>query len=97
MSNLDVSELAAWLDDSGVTMQQQIIKVGEEAGEVAKAYLGYIGTPRKGVCATRRDVLDELADVAITAMVTIKLMGYLPEVTVAQRIAEVRDRIDPAS
>lgn len=89
----DVDELAAWLDSAGVTEWQQIIKVSEEAGEVAKAYLGYIGTARKGVCATRRDVLDELADVAIAAMVAMKRMGYVPDRVVAQRITEVRDRI----
>ena len=47
-----------------------MLKVAEEVGEVAEAYIGMTGgNPRKGVHKTRTDVLDELADVILAAAV----------------------------
>lgn len=44
-------------------------KIMEEAGEVGSAVSGLYGeNPRKGVTHTIADVLDELLDVAITAL-----------------------------
>ena len=44
----------------------------EEVGEVADAFLGIHGlNKRKGVCRSREDLLDELADVIITAAVAM--------------------------
>ncbi len=70
-----------WLDEHhGNGRPQQtlrILKVTEEAGEVAQAWIGFVGqNPRKGVTHTDRDVADELADVALTALVAIESLGF---------------------
>ncbi|MFA1538034.1 NUDIX domain-containing protein [Actinomadura monticuli] len=47
-----------------------VMKLSEEVGEVAEAYIGMTGgNPRKGIHATATDVLDELADVILAAAV----------------------------
>ncbi|WP_433466428.1 NUDIX domain-containing protein [Spirillospora sp. CA-128828] len=47
-----------------------VMKLAEEVGEVAEAYIGMNGgNPRKGIHKTTTDVLDELADVILTAAV----------------------------
>lgn len=49
-----------------------VLKLTEEVGEVAEALIGVKGiNARKGVCHTTGDLLDELADVLITAAVTM--------------------------
>lgn len=54
----------------------RILKVTEEAGEAAGAWIGVIGqNPRKGVTHTLDDVAGELADVAMTALVAIESLG----------------------
>lgn len=54
----------------------RILKVTEEAGEAAGAWIGVIGqNPRKGVTHTLDDVAGELADVALTALVAIESLG----------------------
>jgi len=48
----------------------RVLKVVEEAGEAAAAYIGMTGAnPRKGVTHTLGDVESELLDVALTALV----------------------------
>lgn len=48
----------------------QALKLTEEAGELAEAMLGVLGqNPRKGVCKTTDDVLNEAIDVILTAAV----------------------------
>ncbi|MDL4814016.1 MazG-like family protein [Actinomadura opuntiae] len=55
-----------------VPTQTLVLKVAEEVGEVAEAYIGMTGgNPCKGVHKTRIDVLDELADVMLTAAVAM--------------------------
>ncbi|MBI0299812.1 MazG-like family protein [Streptomyces sp. PRKS01-29] len=50
----------------------RLLKVTEEAGEVAQAYIGMQGqNPRKGITHTRADVADELCDVILSAMVAL--------------------------
>ncbi|MEV4927887.1 MazG-like family protein [Streptomyces roseoverticillatus] len=50
----------------------RLLKVTEEAGEAAQAYLGMQGqNPRKGCTHTRGDVATELCDVILTAMVAL--------------------------
>ena len=67
--------LSQWIDDGNserdaeALMLHRIIKVTEEAGEVVSALIGYLGAnPRKGVTHVRQDVIDELLDVAVTAL-----------------------------
>jgi NTP pyrophosphatase (non-canonical NTP hydrolase) len=48
-------------------------KVAEECGEAIAALIGASGqNPRKGICNTYQDVVEELADVAITALCAIQ-------------------------
>jgi NTP pyrophosphatase (non-canonical NTP hydrolase) len=55
-----------------VPVEIRLLKLTEEAGEVAEAFLGVHGlNRRKGVCRSREDLLDELADVIITAAVAM--------------------------
>jgi NTP pyrophosphatase (non-canonical NTP hydrolase) len=55
-----------------VPLEIRILKLTEEAGEVAEAFVGVRGlNPRKGVCRSHEDLLDELADVIITAAVAM--------------------------
>ena len=50
----------------------RLLKLTEEVGEVAEAFIGLHGlNARKGICRTRDDLLDELADVIITAAVAM--------------------------
>jgi NTP pyrophosphatase (non-canonical NTP hydrolase) len=50
----------------------QLLKLSEEVGEVASAYIGMTGmNSRKGVYATREELLGELGDVIITAAVAM--------------------------
>jgi hypothetical protein len=51
------------------TDRRRLDKVAIEAGEMLDAYSGVVGeNPRKGVTHTPDDVLDELLDVALTAL-----------------------------
>jgi NTP pyrophosphatase (non-canonical NTP hydrolase) len=55
-----------------VPAEVRLLKLTEEVGEVAYAFIGMHGlNARKGVCRTRDDLLDELADVIITAAVAM--------------------------
>ena len=56
-----------------VPVEVRLLKLTEEVGEVADAFLGMKGlNKRKGVCRTREDLLDELSDVIITAAVGMR-------------------------
>ncbi len=55
-----------------VPVEIRLLKLTEEIGEVADAFLGVHGlNRRKGICRTREDLLDELSDVIITAAVAM--------------------------
>ena len=55
-----------------VSVEIQLLKLTEETGEAAEAFIGMHGlNSRKGVCRSRDDLLAELADVIITAAVTM--------------------------
>jgi NTP pyrophosphatase (non-canonical NTP hydrolase) len=55
-----------------VPVEIRLLKVTEEAGEAAEAFIGMHGlNSRKGVCRSRDDLLAELADVIITAAVAM--------------------------
>jgi NTP pyrophosphatase (non-canonical NTP hydrolase) len=65
-----VGQLHAYHGD--VPVEIRLLKLTEEVGEVAEAFLGVHGlNRRKGVCRSRDDLLDELADVIITAAVAM--------------------------
>jgi NTP pyrophosphatase (non-canonical NTP hydrolase) len=66
----EAGRLTDWLGE--IPVEAQLLKLSEEVGEVAEAYIGMTGlNPRKGVTHTRDDLTGEVADVIITAAVTI--------------------------
>jgi NTP pyrophosphatase (non-canonical NTP hydrolase) len=53
-----------------VPVEIRLLKLTEETGEAAEAFIGMHGlNSRKGVCRSRDDLLAELADVIITAAI----------------------------
>lgn len=72
-----VDRLVRWLDarseaPADAATLLRVLKIMEEAGEVAEALHGVMGAnPRKGRSHTWRDVEDELCDVILTAMVAL--------------------------
>lgn len=68
--------LVDWLDSENGRSREEItlrlLKLSEEAGEAAQAWIGVTGqNPRKGVTHTPADVADELCDVIVTAAVAL--------------------------
>jgi hypothetical protein len=79
--------LDAYLGD--VPPEVRLLKLSEEVGEAAEAWIGMHGhNPRKGVCRTQDDVLAELADVIITAAVA--MAGVAGNATEARQHFECR-------
>ncbi len=79
-----------------VPVEVRLLKLTEEVGEVAEAFLGVHGmNSRKGTCRSRDDLLAELADVIITA--AIAMSGIAGDVNEARshlerRLAVVTER-----
>lgn len=64
-----------WRDPEAITWGR-ISKITEEAGEVIAAFIGHTGqNPRKGRTHDREQVIDELLDVAVTALGAIEHMN----------------------
>ena len=89
-----VGQLYAYHGD--VAAEVRLLKLTEEVGEVADAFIGMHGlNARKGVCRTRDDLLDELADVIITAAVAMSgVTGDADEARshLERRLAAVTER-----
>lgn len=70
----DVAAITGWLDELGdLADEDHLLKVLAEAGEAADALAGWKGkNRRKGVTHTREQFLEEVVDVAITALCTIQ-------------------------
>lgn len=71
-----VTAAVDWVDmANGRTDQEtalRLLKLVEETGEVAAAYIGMVGqNPRKGVTHSLDDVAGELCDVVVTALVAL--------------------------
>lgn len=59
-----------------VPVEMRLLKLTEEVGEAAEALIGMRGiNSRKGTCHSRDDLLDELADVIITAAVAMSAIA----------------------
>ena len=72
----------------------RILKVQEEAGEAAEAWIGYLGqNPRKGVTHTAEQVADELADIVVTALVAIEGLGQNSRAVVTERAVTLFGRM----
>lgn len=96
-----VRAAVAWLDaHQGSGREQQtvrILKLAEEAGEAARAWIGVIGqNPRRGVTHTVDDVAAELADTVITALVAIESLGLDADQVMTDCVAKVVARLDTA-
>ena len=96
-----VRRLVDWLDQTNGHSEQEtalrLIKVTEEAGEVASAYIGATGqNPRKGVTHTSTDVADELCDVIVTAMVALHSFCANPGRHFADKVNTITSRALPA-
>jgi NTP pyrophosphatase (non-canonical NTP hydrolase) len=93
-----IFRLVGWLDRQNGRSQHEIsmrlLKLVEESGEVAQAYIGSVGqNPRKGVTHTSADVADELCDVIITAMVAlVSVADGNPDDILAAKLAKVAKR-----
>jgi NTP pyrophosphatase (non-canonical NTP hydrolase) len=92
-----ISDLVAWLDRLNGASEQEtalrLMKLTEETGEVAQAYIGYTGqNPRKGITHTRHDVADELCDVIVTAMVALHRFAEDPAKHFAGKIQHIANR-----
>lgn len=89
-----ITRLTSWLDDrngrSGAETALRILKVTEEAGEVAQAWIGMTGqNPRKGVTHTAADVADELCDVITAAMVALATITTDPGAHFDRKVQQI--------
>lgn len=92
-----VTRLVAWLDAANGTGPEEtaarLLKLTEEAGEVAAAYIGLVGSnPRKGITHATEDVADELCDVILAAMVVLHRFTNDPAGHLAFKAATVAER-----
>ncbi|WP_063770606.1 MazG-like family protein [Streptacidiphilus carbonis] len=97
----DIATVVDWLNDTnGVSEQEtalRLLKVTEEAGEAAAAYIGATGqNPRKGTTHTADDVADELCDVIVSAMVALHSFTDQPARHLAAKVDLVTARIEQA-
>jgi NTP pyrophosphatase (non-canonical NTP hydrolase) len=93
-----IAALVAWLDAHNGTGQQEtalrLLKVTEEAGEAASAYIGATGqNPRKGTTHTPADVADELCDVIVSAMVALHSFTDQPHQHLATKLTAISHRM----
>ncbi|MBW8740733.1 MAG: MazG-like family protein [Streptomyces turgidiscabies] len=92
-----IRDLTAWLDATNGRSPQEttlrVLKLTEEVGEVAQAWIGVTGqNPRKGVTHTREDVADELCDVIVTALVALSSVIDDPAGHWNAKLAKIADR-----
>ncbi|NWF25277.1 hypothetical protein HW130_03190 [Streptomyces sp. PKU-EA00015] len=92
-----IRSLVAWLDrengrsDAEITLR--LLKITEEAGEAAAAWIGVQGqNPRKGVTHIHPDVQDELCDVILTAAVALASIVGNPQDVLDAKLRKVADR-----
>lgn len=94
-----VTATVRWLERNKVAegdavISLQLLKISEEAGEAAAAWIGALGqNPRKGVTHLRGDVAAELADVVMTALVAIEALGFDPDEVMTACAAKVLTRV----
>jgi NTP pyrophosphatase (non-canonical NTP hydrolase) len=97
-----IRDLVAWLDrENGRSDQEitlRILKITEEAGEAAQAWIGVMGqNPRKGVTHTHPQVQDELCDVIVTAAVALASIVGNPDYVLDQKLAKIAARSQAVS
>jgi NTP pyrophosphatase (non-canonical NTP hydrolase) len=82
----DIGAITRWLDESNPVGPHEdsmrVMKLAEECGEAVAAYIGMVGqNPRKGVTHSLDDLLNELADVAVTALCAMQHFTQDTDVT----------------
>ncbi|MGH3309004.1 MAG: MazG-like family protein [Streptomyces sp.] len=95
-----VRRLVDWLDAANEAGEHEtamrLMKLTEEAGEVAQAYIGTVGqNPRKGRTHSSSDVADELCDVIVTAAVALHSFTDDPAAALDAKIRAVARRSLP--
>jgi len=81
--------------NSSLSVEDRLLKVMEEAGEAAAAWIGVKGTnPRKGITHRPYDVALELADVINTAMLAIIRLGWSPEAPMEEQQEKAEGYMD---
>lgn len=87
-----------WLDSESpvspdVARLLRVLKINEEAGEVAEAVHGAMGSnPRKGASHTWEDVQEELCDVILTAMVALATLTPDAQNVFEERLSRIAAR-----
>lgn len=97
-----IRDLVAWLDHENGRSRQEItlrlLKITEEAGEAAQAWIGVMGqNPRKGFTHTLPDVADELCDVIVTAAVALASIVDDPAGHLDAKLAKIAARSTAAT
>lgn len=93
-----VDQLVRWLDSESpvspeVARLLRVLKISEEAGEVAEAIHGAMGSnPRKGASHTWDDVQKELCDVILTSMVALATLTPDARRVFAERLSHIAER-----
>jgi NTP pyrophosphatase (non-canonical NTP hydrolase) len=93
-----IGRLVAWLDEETDASPElarvlRVLKISEEAGEVAEAVHGATGAnPRKGRSHTWEDVQAELCDVIVTSMVALRTITPDAANVFADQLARVAGR-----
>ncbi|MER7577372.1 hypothetical protein [Streptomyces sp. NPDC126514] len=73
----------------------RLMKVTEEAGEAAAAYIGVTGqNPRKGITHTPADVADEPRDVIIAAAVALHAFTTAPPAVLDAKLHAAARRLN---
>ena len=93
----EVACFAIWLNDKNLPTREEfglrILKVCEEAGEAAEAWIGYTGqNPRKGITHTKDQVCNELIDVVFSALVALESLGVSTPTVLHNRLIEFKAR-----
>ncbi|MGP4004257.1 MazG-like family protein [Streptomyces sp. 8N706] len=93
-----VRRLVEWLDEESQAPAEmarllRVLKISEEAGEVAEALHGVMGSnPRKGLSHTWEDVQNELCDVILTGMVALRTLTPDAQKVFERRMAQIAER-----
>ncbi|EST36484.1 MazG-like family protein [Streptomyces roseochromogenus] len=93
-----ITRLADRLEDHSTLPREQrvllqLLKIQEEAGEVAEAVIGAMGqNPRKGYSHTWEDVEAEVCDVIVTGMVALVRMNPDAAAVFARHVERIAER-----
>lgn len=81
-----------WWRDKGASTGDVVIKLAEEAGEAAEAYLMWRGLKKdKGMTPTEFRIAEELADAATCAFVGIAMLGFDPAILLEQNMRRIKE------